>query len=264
MYISLRRNNILRVDLSTPEVYKLFLDKAAFNKKFCNYIHRAWIDTKNNKWENILDFIKANSPVIAKPLEDYGGHGIFKINFKSIDYEVSMKRLRCCLDNGNNFIIEEIIENREDIKVLAPGSLNTIRFVTVIDKNKELHIIASLLRMGNGNALTDNYHDGGMACAIDLKNGCMRGDAYGMFCHKYSIHPFSKVKFDGYKLDGFEEWVKIIKEVAMVEPSARYVGWDLAVTRNGLELLEGNIPPGEDITQIATQRGMWYDMLEWK
>lgn len=37
------------------------------------------------------------------------------------------------------------------------------------------------------------------------------------------------------------------KEVAYYEPDARYVGWDLAITPNGVELLEGNIPPGKTL-----------------
>jgi hypothetical protein len=150
------------------------------------------------------------------------------------------------------------------LSILAPASLNTLRFVTVINKEKKLHIIAALLRMGNGTAITDNYHDGGMACAIDLETGRLKGKAYGMNCVSYDVHPYSKIKFDGYEIPQFEDCVNLIKEIAFVEPEARYVGWDLAITPNGIELLEGNIPPGEDITQIATGCGMWYQMLSWK
>ena len=263
-YVSLRRNDVLASKFSTREVRKAFLDKAAFNLKFRNYIHRAWLDTRCGDWQLIESFIIKHSPVIAKPLEDYGGHGIFKIDAKKSDYDSEILRLKNVIGGGKYYILEEIIENREDIKAIAPGSLNTIRFVTVVDRNKKLHILASLLRMGNGRALTDNYHDGGMACAIDVDKGALTGKAYGMNCVKYEIHPYSKIKFDGYKLDGYQSCVNIIKEIAMVEPLARYVGWDLAITPNGIELLEGNIPPGEDITQIATKKGIWFDMLNWE
>jgi len=60
------------------------------------------------------------------------------------------------------------------LSLIAPASLNTLRFVTVIDKEQNLHIIAALLRMGNGTAITDNYHDGGMACAIDIETGRLK------------------------------------------------------------------------------------------
>ena len=60
----------------------------------------------------------------------------------------------------------------------------------------------------------------------------------------------------------FDKCVSVVKEVAYYEPDARYVGWDLAITPNGVELLEGNIPPGEDITQIASGCGLWYQNQE--
>lgn len=134
----------------------------------------------------------------------------------------------------------------------------------MIDKNEQLHIIASLLRMGNGTAITDNYHDGGMACAIDIPSGKLKGKAYGMNCASYDVHPFSKITFEGFEIPNYDECVETILDIAFMEPEARYVGWDIALTPNGIELLEDNIPPGEDITQIATGCGMWYKMLEWK
>jgi hypothetical protein len=85
-----------------------------------------------------------------------------------------------------------------------------------------------------------------------------------MNCVSYDVHPYSKIKFDGYEIPRFKECVELIRELAFEEPEARYVGWDLAITPKGIELLEGNIPPGEDITQIATGHGMWYQMLNWE
>ena len=263
-YISLRRNDVLRISFSTPDVFTTFLDKAAFNKKFNKYIHRAWLDTREHNWNEIKEFLDNNTNVIAKPLDDFGGHGIFSLNINSESFNNNLSKLKTSIDRGNKFILEEIIENRSDIKIFAPASLNTLRFVTVIDKNNNFHLIAALLRFGSGTGLTDNYHAGGMACPINIEQGCLTKTAFGMDCKKYNEHPFSKIKFEGYKLEDFSDCIKIIKEIAYVEPNARYVGWDLALTSNGIELLEGNIPPGEDITQIATGRGMWYDMLEWK
>lgn len=209
-------------------------------------------------------FAKKYPSVIAKPLSDFGGHGVMKLNVASGDYKECLNVLKERLDKGETFIVEETICNTDELKSIAPNSLNTVRLVTVIDQNKQLHIIASLLRMGDGNAITDNYHDGGMACAIDLETFKMRGNAYGMNCKEYREHPYSKIVFDGYQLNNIDKCVEMVKEIAFMEPEARYVGWDFAITPNGIELLEGNIPPGEDITQIATGCGMWYKMLEWK
>lgn len=250
-YISFRRNDKLRFALSTPEIHKLFLDKALFNQRFAKYVKRGWLDTRSASFEQISVFAKKYTEVIVKPFDDFGGHGVKKISIGGGS--------DCIL---TNCIIEECIANIESLRIIAPGSLNTIRIVTLIDKNGKLHILAALLRMGNGRGHTDNYHDGGMACPIDLVSGKLKDKAYGMNCVEYSHHPMSGIKFDGYKVDGFAQCLEIVKEVSFVEPQARYVGWDFAVTPVGIELLEGNIPPGEDITQIATGRGLWNEIIQ--
>lgn len=262
-YISLRRNDVLRFSLSTPSVYKLFLDKAAFNRRFAKYVKRGWITTEGNELEDLWAFVDKYESVIAKPLSDFGGHGVFKLSKTSPDYPSNLVKLNKIVSEGCNYILEETIVNCDELRKIAPGSLNTLRFVTIIDKNKKLHIVASLLRMGNGKAITDNYHDGGMACAIDLNTGKMRGSAYGMNCVSFADHPYSHIKFNGYQISNYGDCLEAIKEIAFLEPDARYVGWDIALTPNGIELLEGNIPPGEDITQIATGCGMWFSMQEW-
>ena len=263
-YISLRRNDVLRYTFSTPEVYELFLDKAKFNQRFRKYINRGWLTTVNKSWDEIVKFIIQYRDVIAKPLKDYGGHGVFRICTSSDNYKYVLDILEQKIITGEQFIIEEIITNCEKLKNLAPGSLNTIRIVTVLDREKQLHILAALLRMGNGVALTDNYHDGGMACVIDSEKSILKGDAYGMNCARYEVHPYSHIKFDGFIIPHFDECISIIKEIVYYEPDARYVGWDLAIAQNGIELLKGNIPPGEDITQIASGCGLWYKMQAWK
>lgn len=247
-YISLRRNDVLRFTLSTPRVYDIFLDKARFNHRFKDYIHRNWIEVKDNDKKTVDEFLNEYGSAIYKPRTDFGGHGIVRLN---------ADEKRNSLRDG---ILEQVIENSDCLKCIAPGSLNTIRIVTLIDKHGNLHILAAVLRMGNGSSFTDNYHDGGMACAIDCSSSRLKGNAYGMGCKEYSEHPFSKIIFDGYKVEGFEECLDLVKNIAFVEPEARYVGWDFAITPNGIDLIEGNIPPGEDITQIAAGHGLWYEI----
>lgn len=212
-YISLRRNDVLRYAFSTPEVYELFLDKAKFNQRSRKYINRGWLTTVNKSWDEIVKFIIQYRDVIAKPLKDYGGHGVFRICTSSDNYKYVLDILEQKIITGEQFIIEEIITNCEKLKNLAPGSLNTIRIVTVLDREKQLHILAALLRMGNGVALTDNYHDGGMVCVIDSEKSILKGDAYGMNCARYEVHPYSHIKFDGFIIPHFDECISIIKKL---------------------------------------------------
>lgn len=261
LYISFRRNDVLESMMSTPAVKHLFLDKARFNERFAAYMQRRWMIGSDDT-ASMESFVRQCRKVIVKPLSDYGGHGVFAIAADDPAFAAKVQRV------GDGMIAEECIENADNIKRIAPGSLNTIRVVTIVDGIGKLHVVAALLRMGNGMALTDNYHNGGMACPIDLERRCLTRYAYGMDHKRWEKHPFSGITFEGYPLPEISDCLQMVQTLIGEEPEARYVGWDFAVIdyhgKQCVELLEANIPPGEDITQIATGRGIWYDMLKWK
>lgn len=262
-YITLRRNNQLRFALSTPQVYEIFLNKAEFNTRYQKYVQRAWISTQTNSFAEVETFINQYRCVIVKPLTDYGGHGVLKLDISEPDAKKKLENLKKSIDRGLMFIIEQTITNCDELRKLAPSSLNTLRLVTVLDQDKKLHIVAAVMRMGNGFSVTDNYHDGGMACAVDIEKGCLTGFAFGMNCAQFTSHPYTNITFDGFQVPHFEDCLKIVSEISFYEPEARYVGWDFAITPDRIELLEGNIPPGEDITQIAAGCGLWYQIQNW-
>lgn len=53
----------------------------------------------------------------------------------------------------------------------------------------------------------------------------------------------------GFKISNFDELKKYIERLSNVIPSARFVGWDIAITPKGLELIEMNCPGGHDFLQ---------------
>ena len=258
-YISFRRNDVLRFRLSDPESYDIFLNKARFNEKFSQYIRRDWkLLSETDPLHDLELFMARHPDVILKPVCDYGGHGVMKLSGTISDEE----RRKIFNNNGVRYIVEECIENNENLKRLAPRSLNTIRFVTLIDKTGKLNVLISALRVGNGTSFMDNFQSDGLCCVIDPQTGKLRGNAHGMNCTEFEFHPYSGIKFDGYEIDDFRKCLDLLKEITQVVPSARYVGWDIAITPWGIEVIEGNIPPGEYVTQIISGRGLWYEILE--
>lgn len=232
-FITVKRNDKLRFAMSTPRVYNLLLDKASFNERYNKWVKRDWISSTRSSIEEIMSFVGSHNSVIAKPLSDYGGHGVMKISEGDSTRGSKIETLRQRIAMGEGYIVEEVIENCDNLKQLAPASLNTVRLVTVIDRAGEMHVIASLLRMGNGMAVTDNYHDGGMACEINLSTMTLKGKAKGMNCVTYGIHPYSKIRFDGYQVPEVQRCMDILNDVVFTEPEARYVGWDFAITSEG-------------------------------
>ena len=97
-FITLRRNDQLRFTMSTPKVYQLFLDKDAFNRRFSKWIKRGFISTNEASWPEIVYFIRKYDAIIAKPLTDFGGHGVIKLVKGSSDYAKKLDNLKTTIN----------------------------------------------------------------------------------------------------------------------------------------------------------------------
>ena len=60
----------------------------------------------------------------------------------------------------------------------------------------------------------------------------------------YYEHPISKEKIVGFKVPEFEKAVELVKKAAKIVPEVAYVGWDVAVSKSGPVIVEGNCFPG--------------------
>ena len=121
-------------------------------------------------------------------------------------------------------------------------AVNTIRIFSIIDRLGVPHIALPYLRAGIGKSVTDNICAGGIFYIVDPDTGIVHMTGRTLREQKrYIIHPNSDVIVPGFKVPYYEEICGIIKRAALVTPSLRYVGWDVAITPNGPAIIEGNI-----------------------
>ena len=192
--------------------------------------------------------------VIAKPISSALGRGIHTLEYKNLPSDLSYLKLK------GGYILEELLENIPEIELINPTSLNTLRFVTASDRGGRYKILSCILRMGVGDSITDNLCTGGIACVVDLSTGRLVNDAKNVIGDTYDKHPTSEIKFDGYQIPYFEKCLDLVDTLCKRMPDARYVGWDIAITTNGVCVIEGNIPPSEETTEFSL-KGQWYDLL---
>src|SRR5690554_2600345 len=127
------------------------------------------------------------------------------------------------------------------MKAIHPSSANTLRIITIVNKHKEVAIIASHLRMGRGGIVVDNASAGGIFSFVNLSNGKLGEYAYNSFnTEKYKEHPDTKVKFENFVIPHWEKLTTYAKKLATVNNNVNFVGWDIAITERGFELVEGN------------------------
>ncbi|MBA7596407.1 hypothetical protein ES703_03377 [subsurface metagenome] len=147
-------------------------------------------------------------------------------------------------DNYKGYIIEEKIEQDPAMNVLSGKSLNTIRVSTLITNNNEILIDFGMLRVGREGSITDNLHQGGYVVNINVENGSIGEKTFG---YKEEGGPWIEEKeerikdfFTDCKVPFWHDIVSLAKKAASFSPELRSVGWDIAISKNGPVLMEGN------------------------
>ena len=201
--------------------------------------------------------------LVIKPVGSLGGKGIMVF-----DEIVSSEIMRC--NDGKNYSLKEVFsfmnndigtrQRKEDsyrgyiiegkivqdssMNILAGKSLNTIRVSTLTSDNNDILVDFGMLRVGKKGSLTDNLHQGGYVVNINVTDGSIDERTFG---YKGKEGPWieekeEKVKelFPDGKVPFWNDVVLLAKRASSVSPELRTVGWDIAISKNGPILMEGN------------------------
>ena len=155
--------------------------------------------------------------------------------------------------------MEEPIDQHPALAALHSASVNTLRVVTDW-VGTEVHISYVLLKIGRGGAPCDNTGCGGMFCRVDASRGIVISDATDDFRNVFSEHPETHQAFFGLKIPHFAEALLLAVRCAALAPEVRHIGWDIAITPDGAELVEGNADPGvmcQFAPHTPEKRGLW-------
>ena len=243
-YMTMPVNNRLFKDLNDSDMAKSFDDKLKFNQIFNEYLGREWLDLRVSTFEQFVEFAKRNKVLFVKPVDAFSGKGIEKIN---VDESSDLEVIYQSLIEHKQFVVEECLIQHPKMDELNPSSINTLRITSLI-KEDEIHIMYVLIRTSDGTTFIDNIGSGGFYAPVDdsgkiFKPGFTEQDGV------HEIHPLTKTKFVGFEVPLFDAAVKLIKTCAALTPEVRYCGWDVAITKDGPVLIEGNPMPGYDIPQ---------------
>lgn len=206
----------------------------------------------------------------VKPVEGKGGKGIQRWDYGGND------RFRS--PGGETLHREELIARITSQSVVQPllvqpriechpgllgvcnGALSTVRALTCLDENGEPRLHGAVLRMAVGrNCVIDNFHAGGIACGIDLATGDL-GPASNLGVDArlgwLDAHPDSGAPIRGQR---FPEWVKFapfVEDAHRAFADRVVIGWDVALTGQGLIIVEANGAPDLDIMQRIMRQGL--------
>lgn len=222
--------------LNDPAYSDLFDKKSEFNERFKKYLGREFININTCNLEDFKKFIKNKKFIFAKPDDGDSGKGIERI--KITDYKkaedlynyVKLKKFGVCE--------EEAIQN-DGMKLLHPNSVNCIRIQTIVTNGKP-EVVYAACKAGNGGHFVDNLGFDGINIPVDLKTGKLV--KYGRTEHKqiFTEHPYTHIKFEGYKIPLFKEAIEMCKKAALEVPQVNFVGWDVYIGKDKPGIIEGN------------------------
>ena len=132
--------------------------------------------------------------IIKESIDSSSGQGVELININNGIIEKNGIRLdQYLIKYGNNFIIQEKIEETEDLKQLHPESVNTIRIMTY-RVNGVIKYAPAVVRIGRGNSYLDNAHAGGLYVGIN-NDGTLCNYTLDCNAEKYLKQPDLRYSF---------------------------------------------------------------------
>ncbi|MBD5505011.1 MAG: hypothetical protein HDR09_15100 [Lachnospiraceae bacterium] len=195
---------------------------------------------------------------VFKPLRASCGEGIRKIEVsKETDVEALYKGL--CAEGGG--MADELIRQDEILAKFHPQSANTVRLITLRDRQGRDHFVQSMFRMGQRGSFVDN-NSGAIRARIDESNGYVFTCGYDSYGNRYILHPDSGEVIPGFRIPAWEELLDLAGRVMdEISSYARFIGFDLALTAHGWTVIEVNPFPQLVVQQIITGQGIRQDML---
>lgn len=147
-----------------------------------------------------------------------------------------------------NFVIQERLKNHPDIADLSGSEyLQTVRIVTSISKGKGYKQITQTMKIIQGDNYFDNFDSGktgNLISRIEPNDGVLRPaitfNKGNVGCKIVKNRSENGSLIKGFRLPYWKESCELAKKAAIKFLPVQTVGWDIAITKNGPCLIEGN------------------------
>ena len=235
--------------IDDKNMYDLYFHDVNMPRTVGRIINRSFFDEKYHSIsiDSLMERCSLAKHVIMKPsIGSMAGHGIV---FWSEEEGVGV--LKKFLLEHDNYIIQELIHQHEEINKIYAHSVNSIRIVTCNFKG-ETEVLSAVIRIGQGGNKLDNASQGGLFCGIN-EDGTLKKYGYSKYGETCTVHPQGAV-FAECRIPNFEKCKDLVINLSnRFLRISKLISWDLAVDENSEPtIIEVNLCyGGADIHQIA-------------
>lgn len=236
-------------------------DKILFCKSYSQFVRRNVFSVNDllEKPENVVKIL--NNPSGKLVFKAKNGNCGKQVEIRSTN-DFSEETIVGYMNENGFDMVEDFIIQHPLLTELSPNSVNTIRIFTNLTTDNKVNLLGCRLRLGIEKNV-DNLASGGIAVAVDQKTGIVTstGVYSDITKNPETIHPVSGKQIPGFHIPFWDETVEMVKQAALLHTQNRSIGWDIAVTVNGPELIEGNHDWCKLVYQLPVQKGL-KDVLE--
>jgi hypothetical protein len=200
-------------------------------------------------------FMREGGKIFIKPIDGQGGNGIFVLKKQNNLYYLNDKQILLSLIaselGDNRYLMQSGIIQSAQIMSINPTSVNTLR---VIVQREELRMTmkSCSMRIGRSGMDLDNSCQGGICIKVDINTGQLDLLAKSRFDgYTFERHPDSGVQFKDIRIHNWEAVKKMIEDEASKLVSFNNIALDVAVTNNGIQLIEFNFRYGIEHQQCV-------------
>jgi hypothetical protein len=168
------------------------------------------------------------------------------------------------MEEDNYDLLEEYVIQHPAIMELSSSGLNTVRIFTQIHEG-EVHFLGARFRI-SVNSPVDNMGAGNLAAPVDMDTGEVYGPGvYSDITREdEDIHPVTGMRITGFTLPFWKELIDLSRKAALHIPENRSVGWDIAITEEGPELIEGNHNWCKLLWQLPVKEGLKHELERYR
>lgn len=230
-------------------------NKIMFLQNFRSFVKREF---------HTLDEIRVDNQLVEKMLTNSSGRLVLKGSRGQVGAEVDV--IACNAYSPIKLIdymavkkydlIEEYVIQHSSLLAMSPSGLNTVRLFTQLHKG-EVNFLGARLRI-SVNSPVDNMAAGNLAAPIDINTGVIDGSAVysDITKEEQTIHPITGIAITGFVIPYWKEIIEFGRKAALHTPENRSVGWDIAITNEGPELIEGNHNWCKLLWQLPVKKGL--------
>ena len=211
-------------------------------------------------------FCHRHSSFVVKPVGLGMSMGVRKVEVGDADLHTLFNQLFAETEAINShfksairggMLVEEVIEQGEEMAVLHPASVNSVRMHTINLGDGDIRLWYPFIRIGVGGNFISSASTGGIIACINVGTGVVETTGFDKLAKTTDVHPDTHFTIKGIKIPRWRQLCDKAFELSERLPTLRYIGWDFVYDKDKEWIvMEGNENAEISSPQIIFHRGM--------